>query len=195
MSEKQPKLIEWIFILAALVAIVGFIYFLIDRYKTNVQPKSGWLPKEIVVRPNIDPQYFDIDVENLGGTEVVYRLQLSSSFIQFVQDSKEQDPAFLDFTSHKVSLSPAHAHKHHIGLKNLYIPQEGHKFMKSNAFIELKIFEENKDGSRSSKPIYESKCYYKLSESFGVIEKAVWNSPMMDTTGNSDRQKLECKSL
>jgi len=150
-------------IVAVILGITQLISWYEDR-RDHVIPKSGWLPKKIE-SCNPHSQEFDIEIVNVGKTDVVYVLELSSTFADFVQDIKSQDSDFSNFKSYKIFL--------------------GAQQTKLNSYVH----------HVNTEPIYKSRCYYDLEEDKGIIKKATLNRYLMDTSGNSKKQYLECKSL
>lgn len=187
-------------IVAVILGITQLISWYEDR-RDHVIPKSGWLPKKIE-SCNPHSQEFDIEIVNVGKTDVVYVLELSSTFADFVQDIKSQDSDFSNFKSYKIFLgaqqTKLNSYIHHVKLTNITKPNN-YDFSNSNAYIELKIFKldtnNNKNQDTNTEPIYKSRCYYDLEEDKGIIKKATLNRYLMDTSGNSKKQYLECKSL
>lgn len=204
MNEKNQEknrggfwkfVVATIFLLAAIVAIISFVENKIPT-KPDVKPKSSWLPKKI--NSNDKLRHFDIEIMNGGNSKVTYRLVLNSSFINFEKNNNEQDPAYADFRSYQVALYPKETHKHNISFKNMHKPEKygfgnSEGFFNSNAYIELKIFEQYKDGNLSKEPIYQAKCYYDLSiNENGLVEIARYNRPLLDTSGQSEKEAKEC---
>lgn len=189
-------------ILSLLLAIVLGIQQLcswIDDQKNIVMPRSGWLPK--IINKELP---FNIEIVNVGKTDIHYILEVESSFSTITsQDTEEQDSATYNsgkFSSYKIFLgskdSTLNSYTHNLKsvINTSKKPQDYNDYnendFSSNAYIYLKI----KDAS-SRKVLYESKCYYIIHENKDKSFTAIFNRPQIDTTSKSDDQYKNCNSL
>ncbi len=172
------------------VAVIPIVITIIICYPT-IKPKSGYLPKSIDTKEN---NKFSIEIENRGQVSRTYKLKLSSSFIDFNFKKQEHDNSLSwlsgDLVWFPIDLGGGKTHIHNVEVNGLKIPSE-YNSMNSNAYIELKIL------NADDEELFQSRCYYLLEETGGFIQPryANFENPVLDTTGNSQKHREECKVM
>lgn len=174
---------------AGIGAFLGILITVIVFWPT-IQPKSGYLPKRIDIKEH---NKFSIEIENRGQLSEVYQLRLSSSFVNFDINNQEYDNSLShgDLVWFPIDLGGGKTHLHNVKVIGLKVPDE-YNPINSNAYLELRII--SKD---SGKELFQERCYYRLEGTGGFTQPsyADFENPLLDTTGNSEKHRSECKSF